>query len=378
MGWFAKKSQTRGAQVAELARPTDDPAGPATEDPAGPATEALAGVIRTLGQFAVELDQAEQADFPKRCEAWARHLLLGSPPPIGPELPVAGDNTPYLTKKAFADLRQFVTQRRKSEQSFLSENLGELRSTLIDLVSRLRRAAAEDSDGAAVMSDELRLLAQAVESQSFAELKAQVLHSVQVVGKQLDAQTQRRNDQLQSLGDQLRQMRTDLHRAQGEARRDPLTGLDNRMALDESLARYVALAEASGEALTAIMVDLDHFKLLNDSFGHQGGDEVLKAASKVLVRCYLRKCDMVCRYGGEEFCILLPSTASGEGARLTVRLLEVFRSTTVEHQGRKMSFTGSAGIAQLKDGESGLELLQRADEALYAAKRGGRDRVTVI
>lgn len=371
MGWFAKKAQTPRTEAPTPRAPAAD------EAEVGPATETLAGVVRIFGRYAVEIDSEEGDDFAARCEAWARHLLMGSPAPIGPALPRAASKTGPLAKKAFADLRQFVTQRRSSEQVFFTSSLNELRATLIDLVSRLRRAASEDDSNAAAMTGELDVLAEAVEQLSFTELKAQVLRSVQVVGQQLDAQANRRNEQMQSLGDQLRQMRTDLYKAQGDARRDPLTGLDNRMVLDESLERYVALAQASGEPLSAVMLDLDHFKVVNDTFGHPGGDEVLKAAAGTLVRCYLRKCDLICRYGGEEFCILLPSTPSSEADRLTQRLLSGFRKLSVEHESQKISFTGSAGIAELKDGESGAQLLQRADKALYAAKEAGRDRLSI-
>jgi len=371
MGWFAKKAQTPAVEPRPARAPEAD------EAEIGPATETLAGVVRIFGRYAMEIDSPDEEDFPARCEAWARHLLMGSPAPVGSAVPKPSGAPTTTAARAFADLRRFITQRRSSEQVFFTSSLSELRGTLIELVWRLRRAAADDKKNAGVMTGELDVLAEAVEQLSFTELKAQVLRSVQVVGQQLDAQASRRNEQMQTLGDQLRQMRTDLYKAQGDARRDPLTGLDNRMVLDESLERYVALAQASGEPLSAVMLDLDHFKVVNDTYGHPGGDEVLKAAAGTLVRCYLRKCDLICRYGGEEFCVLLPSTPSAEADRLTQRLLLGFRKLSVEHEGSKISFTGSAGIAELKDGETGAQLLQRADKALYAAKETGRDRLTI-
>lgn len=367
MGFFTKKqarpkpSRTQSRRVGQ--------------NEVGPAEETLAGVMRTFGRYTIEIEAPNQGDFSARCEAWALHLLRGSPAPVGPELPSERGGVNPEGRRAFADLRQFVEKRRTVEQSFLSDSLGELRGTLIELVARLRRAATEDSGCADTMTGELQVLAEAVDTMSFAELKAQVGRSVDVVGRQLEAQKDRRNSRLTELGEQLRQMRTDLYKAQGEARRDALTGLDNRKCLDESLERYVALAEASGEPLTIVMADLDHFKTVNDTYGHQGGDEVLKAASGILVRCFLRKCDLVSRYGGEEFCILLPGTPTAEAVKLTERLLDSFRNHRVEFEDRKIAFTGSAGIAELRPGETGAVLLGRADDALYAAKSAGRDRV---
>lgn len=372
MGLFSKK---RAPKAPPPTSPEPEPA--TAEAPGiGPGDETLAGVIRVFGEKAIEVDDPAQEDFGARCEAWAQHLLAGAPAPVGAELPGRREKR-ASGKRAYADLRQFFAQRRTLEQTFLTSSLGELKGALVDLVMRLRKTAADAQGDDVELGHELAHLSEACETQSLAQLKSDVKQSMAVLAAQLERRETRRKSELHALGRELSQLRTDLHKAEDKARTDPLTGLDNRVVLDEGLSRYVTLAEAAGEPLTAVLIDLDHFKRVNDTHGHQAGDAVLKAAGAALVRCYLRKCDLVCRYGGEEFCVLLPSTSAQDAARLTQRLLDQFRRTVVAHEGDQIRFTGSAGVATLADGEDGDSLLRRADQALYAAKDQGRDRVIV-
>ena len=157
-----------------------------------------------------------------------------------------------------------------------------------------------------------------------------------------------------------------LARLESLTRTDALTGAANRRSLEESMLRDLASAERSGRPLTVIMLDLDHFKAFNDSRGHQAGDRMLMAVTKVW-RAELRPSDTLARYGGEEFLIVLPDCDTGTALRIATRL----RADVPGEQ------TVSAGIAGWDGRESSAELIGRADAALYDAKRGGRDRAVV-
>ncbi|MDP2431042.1 MAG: CHASE domain-containing protein [Pseudomonadota bacterium] len=159
---------------------------------------------------------------------------------------------------------------------------------------------------------------------------------------------------------------------------DPLTGLYNRRHMDEVLLHEVQLARRKARSLTAIMLDIDHFKRFNDQFGHEAGDEVLREVGKMLSR-QVRETDMACRYGGEEFLLLLPessletATERAEALRLKVHELEL--SYQQQSLGR---ITLSLGVAELPEhAETGDALIAAADAALYQAKNAGRDRVVV-
>ncbi len=160
------------------------------------------------------------------------------------------------------------------------------------------------------------------------------------------------------------------------AHHDELTGLHNRRAFLEHLQEEIARAERYGNPLSLLFMDLDHFKKVNDRYGHDAGDEVLKAAAAEM-REMLRETDFCGRMGGEEFAILLPET-DGDGALNTAeRLRGKISRTVVENEAGKISTTISIGIARKKEGERPDSLLKRADKALYAAKEAGRNRTEV-
>jgi diguanylate cyclase (GGDEF)-like protein len=158
--------------------------------------------------------------------------------------------------------------------------------------------------------------------------------------------------------------------------RDPLTGLFNRRYLEETLEREVSRASRAGTPLTVLMLDIDHFKSYNDSYGHSVGDELLRQVGAVL-RNATRGSDLACRYGGEEFILLLPEAAPPAGLARAEQIREQVGALRMTAGGRGVApVTFSIGLAAFPaDGATGQALVQRADEALYAAKRAGRDRV---
>jgi diguanylate cyclase (GGDEF)-like protein len=156
---------------------------------------------------------------------------------------------------------------------------------------------------------------------------------------------------------------------------DPLTGLFNRRGFSEAAARMIAREERAGRPVTVLIFDIDHFKSVNDRFGHPAGDEVLKLFALVLTRT-LRVTDIIGRIGGEEFVAMLPCTIP-EAVIAAERVREAFETSGIEVDDLPIVTTVSTGVA---GGEPGTEfevLLPCADTALYAAKRGGRNRVEV-
>jgi len=154
--------------------------------------------------------------------------------------------------------------------------------------------------------------------------------------------------------------------------RDPLTGLYNRRYMEDALARYLSMAERNGSATSAIMVDLDHFKKLNDEHGHAKGDAVLREVAGQLVGA-LRPSDVVCRYGGEELLVILP-TCDLDDALLKAEMLRSRVESLSETHGA--AITASFGIACVPDTSAGPgDIVTMADAALYQAKQAGRNCV---
>jgi diguanylate cyclase (GGDEF)-like protein len=158
--------------------------------------------------------------------------------------------------------------------------------------------------------------------------------------------------------------------------RDPLTGLYNRMYMEESMERELLRAQRSGGSLGVIMLDIDHFKRFNDTFGHEAGDDVLRAIGSFL-RQSVRGSDIACRYGGEEFLVILPDSDSKTVLQRAEYLRSVVKSLPAPSGSEThIPVTLSCGLAVFPDdGLSSEAVLRAADMALYRAKEGGRDRV---
>ena len=153
---------------------------------------------------------------------------------------------------------------------------------------------------------------------------------------------------------------------------DPLTGALNRRGFDQACLRELARARRSGSRLALAHIDLDDFKLLNDTQGHQAGDRVLVSLVEMLHRS-MRPSDVLCRFGGEEFVLMLPVTAIEEAAAAVSRFLREFSARRIPGAGRAMTF--SAGVTLARLDESLEQAIERADAATYEAKRAGKNRV---
>ena len=160
------------------------------------------------------------------------------------------------------------------------------------------------------------------------------------------------------------------------ALRDPLTGAGNRVAMEQTLQREIDMSRRHVQPLSVLMLDIDHFKRVNDEHGHGAGDDVLKAIA-ASIKAQLRNVDRVFRYGGEEFLILLSNTGREAAAMVGERLRQATQSEEYFADGQLIEITVSLGCSTLLPGESADSLLRRADSALYVAKREGRNRLAM-
>jgi diguanylate cyclase (GGDEF)-like protein len=159
------------------------------------------------------------------------------------------------------------------------------------------------------------------------------------------------------------------------AQTDPLTGIHNRAALDRLMPRELAAFQRAGQPLAMLVLDLDHFKRVNDTLGHSAGDRVLKAVARCLESA-TRKSDMLFRSGGEEFVVLLRMAKAGHGTKAAERLrLALENCHGVQDAAPGFRPTASIGLALARNDDTPLTLFDRADKAMYAAKQAGRNRV---
>ncbi|MBL1321290.1 MAG: GGDEF domain-containing protein [Methylophaga sp.] len=164
--------------------------------------------------------------------------------------------------------------------------------------------------------------------------------------------------------------------AQAAALQDKLTGLNNRGAFDKSLKREIDLAQRQHSPMSLVMLDIDFFKAVNDTYGHSAGDLALKKLAKSLTDS-MRASDIAFRYGGEEFTLILSNTDSKAALLVAERIRIAISQLNCNDGSRTFGFTVSLGVAQLKHGEKSESLFSRADSALYKAKKAGRNQTTI-
>ena len=190
---------------------------------------------------------------------------------------------------------------------------------------------------------------------------------------------QRLNDEhsrATTLAQQVEQLEGELRRLSNEVSTDPLTQVANRRGLQQAFEVERARSDRSGAGLAIGLLDIDNFKRLNDELGHVVGDEALKSLA-ALVRQTLRPTDVVARYGGEEFVVLLVDTRAGEGQQVLTRLQRSLSVGLFMHEQQNVLVTFSAGVTEYRHGERIEDVLERADQALYEAKRMGKNRTCV-
>jgi diguanylate cyclase len=199
--------------------------------------------------------------------------------------------------------------------------------------------------------------------------------------KQRDEREQEVAARLHSLAERVAHMeqealgyREHLEEQRQKALIDPLTGLPNRAAWSERLEHEIGQWQQHGNTLLLAMLDLDHFKRINDNYGHLAGDKVLKIIANVL-RKRLRGTDFIARFGGEEFVLLMPATVPMVGAKLLEILRAAIEACPFHFKGERVTITISMGLTAFRPGEHSDLVLKRADQALYRAKNAGRNRI---
>lgn len=193
--------------------------------------------------------------------------------------------------------------------------------------------------------------------------------------KWLENDLQYANDTLRVQLAEIEELRAKLHE---QAIRDPLTNVYNRRYMAEFLDQEVARAARENYPIAITIMDMDHFKQFNDTYGHKCGDVVLQVFANFLIE-HTRRSDVVCRYGGEEFVILMPNASLETGYARVEAWRQDFSELAIPYDDMKFSTTFSAGLAAFpQHGSTGDEILQAADQALYDSKRHGRNRVTIF
>jgi len=193
--------------------------------------------------------------------------------------------------------------------------------------------------------------------------------------KQAEQSLKAANEELHLRVFEVQRLQAELHE---QAIHDPLTGLYNRRYLSDALAREIMQAQRANSTLTFVMADIDHFKFVNDSYGHQAGDEVLVQVASLLKK-HARGSDIACRYGGEEFLLVFPGTSLELARKRAEEIQHNCAALSIQHEGKNIAVMLSFGVAAYPDhGQQWEQIIVKADKALYQSKCNGRNQVTVF
>ncbi|MCG7373160.1 diguanylate cyclase [Pseudomonas luteola] len=251
-------------------------------------------------------------------------------------------------------------EAREQERSFSEE----LREQVSDLQTHVQEAAEPDNVKKALESRLDGMLTHMEQYQQQREARElEMAERLKTLSERVVSMEQEAND-----------YRSHVEEQRKKALTDPLTGLPNRAAWTERLDAEVSLWQRYHSSLLLAVIDVDHFKRINDDFGHLAGDKVLKIIGTQLSK-KLRRTDFIARFGGEEFVVLLPNTSMEEGEPLIQALRAAIEACPFHFKGERVTITCSAGLTAFQTGEGSKQAFERADQALYRAKRGGRNRI---
>ena len=361
------------SQFSSHAAPKHAAAGAAERGtPLGPldmALDTLGAMLRILGEYALDQEEVEAAAFTQVSEQWAQHVLMATPPPGGETSPVAD------ARRDWAGIREFMRDYCRNSFQHTRTVITDLRQVVWVFIQNLNQTLAQSSETDGRIRDQMGRLEALAQGSSTSDLKREVLATVVTVAQVIEERKRNDHARVEDLGARVRLLGEELESARKESEVDPLTRLFNRKAFDAFLARTVELSHAFEQPACLLLVDLDRFKPINDTFGHQTGDSVLSKLADVLSRIFLRKNDLVARYGGDELAVVLRETSVRDGQMLADRLLRAVRAVRLECEGTSFGLTVSIGIAALTPKDDGATWLARSDRALYQAKNAGRDRV---
>ena len=271
------------------------------------AIDTVVGLLKAFGEHAFDTDNVSAEDTRAECDGWARKISMGE------QVATTGP-----LKRDFGGARRYFNAHRAHEREYVSSSVTNLREAVHAFARCLTRTVGEDRSADARVGAQLGHLVAAFSANDADIIRREAEGVVQVVTDVMEQRKKLQQEQLQVLSEKIQKLKAELHEAKESAALDPLTQLHNRSSLDSQLERVADLSFLMSATPCLLMIDVDHFKSVNDRFGHPIGDEVIRRVADTLVRNFLRREDFVARYGGEEFVVVVPDS-SAHAVRLFLR-----------------------------------------------------------
>src|SRR2546426_108741 len=325
----------------------------------------VARLLAVMGDTVVESHTLNTLEFRSKLERY-RHRLANS---------VHGDpNTALVASDCLRLCQDYLTRAR----SYLLERETEMAELIDVLRIALGKLAGEAKSFNVRLMGSSERFNSLTDIQDIRELKKQISQEVRELNRAVVEKQKQDEASYTKLSKRIEVLQTNLQQTKQEASLDPLTRVANRGSFDEAIARWVAAHKENAQSFVVAFLDLDNFKRINDTHGHQVGDRVLMSAAQTFNK-YVRPIDFLARYGGEEFVILMTDVQMPQAEAKFTELLAKIAGCTYEYEKENetcsVSFTVSCGVTESSLDDTAEELIRRAGEALYGAKNTGKNRV---
>lgn len=326
--------------------------------------QAAQALLADLRQFALDLRELPHAAFRQELADLAERL--------------AAEEKLGRLERLFDSRRRGIQEFARRQNECLQTREAELKEIIDILTKAMAVLDSENREYNHSIMEQGRRLEELTHLEDIRRLKQSLLQEIEQLRRAVHAKESRDGAKIQSLAKQVAVLNTELEQARTESERDGLTGLYNRRSFDRFLPDLMAKSTAADEPFTLLMIDIDNFKRLNDSFGHPAGDSVLSAVARKC-RQMIRIQDFLARYGGEEFAIVLPGVGLRDAVKKGRQICEAIASTRYVLEGsgcqEPLSLSVSIGVSVNAADDTPSALVGRADKALYLAKASGKNCV---
>ncbi len=377
LSFFGSKGAKAEAPVVASPAAAPEPEGEQLSKETGIVLDSITNLLQLYAKYAFDTELRSGDEIRAAVQAWRMHAGVGAPRPDHPD-DKSGTGVFYRDWKG---LTHFFNEVRRDESKYVTRVLDDFRETTWAFVSAVHTVVVEEAEESKIAQNQMNRMRVAVDSNSTDLMKREALAVVSVMEKLIEHRKERQREQFATLADKLKNLGRELEDARRESSIDGLTGLHNRKSFDDYIARSIELHTLLGKPGCLMMVDMDHFKGINDTHGHPVGDAALRQVANCLSKTFLRRVDFVARYGGDEFAIILQETGADNAAMLAERLrksVSELPPLDVAPGAEPPKITLTIGIGEIQLGDSTFEWIKRADSALYHAKRAGRNCVHVM